>query len=129
MWVWDSAMPGALVVDEMGLVKTFPSVTAVMICILLTYKVVMGLQLSTLWENTVEVWVYLAKKNFPGIKGDKQEWYLLRRQLLVPSCLSEIQSTSPQGHSVLPSAFEPILVVIMPSVAEMFKSVIDEMTY
>jgi len=47
----------------------------------------------------------------------------------VPRCLSEIQTTPPQGHPALTSAQEPILVVTMPGVAEMFKSVIDEMTY
>jgi hypothetical protein len=47
----------------------------------------------------------------------------------VPCRLSEIQSTPLQGHPALSSAFEPSLVVTMPGVAEMFKSVIDEMTY
>ena len=47
----------------------------------------------------------------------------------MPRCLFEIQSTPPQGHPALTSAFEPILVVTMPRVAETFKSVIDKMTY
>jgi len=40
-----------------------------------------------------------------------------------------MQSTPQQGHPALTSAFEPILVVTMPRVAETFKSVMDKMTY
>jgi len=47
----------------------------------------------------------------------------------VPRRLMEIQKTPKQGHTVLTSALEPILVVTMPGVAETFKSVIDEMTF
>jgi hypothetical protein len=45
-WVSDADMPGALVADKMGLGKTFTSVGAAMLCILVTEKVVMGLPLS-----------------------------------------------------------------------------------
>jgi len=128
-WVWDTDMPGALVADELGLGKTFTSVIAAMICKLLTEKVVMGLLLSILWGNTLVEWVNLAQNNFPGIIGDEWEWYPLRRQNSVPRRLSEIQSTPPQGHPALTSAFEPRLVVTMPGVAETFKSVIDEMCH
>ena len=38
----------------MGPGKTFTSVAAVMLCELVTEKVVMGLQLSILWGNTLE---------------------------------------------------------------------------
>jgi len=84
-------MPVALVADEMGLGKTFNSVAAAMICKLLTEKVVMGLQLSILWGNTLEEWVILAQNNFPGILGDEREWYPLRRQNSVLHRLSEIE--------------------------------------
>ena len=47
----------------------------------------------------------------------------------MPRRLSAIQSTPTQGHPARTSAFEPILVVTMPGVAETFKIVIDEMTY
>ena len=47
-WVWDADMPGAQVAYEMGLGKTFTSVVAAMLCILVTDKVVIGLLLSIL---------------------------------------------------------------------------------
>jgi hypothetical protein len=53
----------------------------------------------------------------------------LRRQNSASSHLLMIQSTPPQGHPALTSAFETILVVTMPGVAETLKSVINEMTY
>jgi hypothetical protein len=43
--------------------------------------------------------------------------------------LIEIQKAPPHGHPAVTSAREPILVVAMPGVAEMFKSVINEMTF
>jgi hypothetical protein len=58
----------------MSLGKTFTSVAAAMLCTLVTEKVVMGLPLTNLWENTLEEWVTLAHNNFPGIVGDEQEW-------------------------------------------------------
>jgi hypothetical protein len=39
-------MPGALVADEMSLGKKFTSVTAAVLCKLVTEKIVMGLPLS-----------------------------------------------------------------------------------
>jgi len=129
MWVWDSDMPGALVVQEMGLGKTFTSVAAAMICKLLTEKVVMRLPLSILWGNSLPKWVNMAQNDFPGIVGEEREWYSLRTQNSVPRRLSEIQTTPPQGHPALTSALERIMVVTMAGVAEMFKSVINEMTY
>jgi hypothetical protein len=43
--------------------------------------------------------------------------------------LIEIQKTSLQWHPALTSTLESMLVVIMPGVAERFKSVINEMTF
>ena len=127
-WVWDADMPGALVADEMGLGKTFTSVAAAMLCKLVTEKVVMGLPLSILWGNTLEEWVILAHNDFPGIVGEEQQWYPLKRMNSVPRRLLEIQTTPPHGQPALKLAHEPILVVTMPGVAETFKTVINEMT-
>jgi hypothetical protein len=44
-WVGDADLPGALVVAEMGLGKTFTLVAAAMLCKLITGKCVMGLPL------------------------------------------------------------------------------------
>jgi hypothetical protein len=126
---WDADVPGALVADEMGIGKTFTSVAAAMICKLLTEKVVMGLPLSILWGNTLEEWVILADNDLPGIVGEQREWYPLQRLNSVPHRRLEMQTTPPHGHPALISAHEPILVVIMPGVAETFKSVINEMTH
>jgi hypothetical protein len=52
-WVWDADLPGALVVEEIGFGKTFTLVVAAMICKLLTEEVIMGLQLSIFWGNTL----------------------------------------------------------------------------
>jgi hypothetical protein len=127
-WVWDADLPGALLADEMGVGKTFTSVAAAIICKLLAEKVVMGLPLSILWGNTLAKWVNMVLNDFPGIMGEKREWYPLRRHNSVPRCLIEIQNTPPHGNPARPSALEPILVVAMPRVAETFNSVIDEMT-
>ena len=128
-WVWKAEMPGALVADEMGLGKTFTYVAAAMICKLLNEKVVMGLPQSILWVNTLAYWVNMVQNNFPGIISEEREWYTVRRHNSVPCRLIAIQKTLPQGHPALTSALEPILVVTMPAIAEMFNSVIDEMTY
>jgi hypothetical protein len=122
-------MPGVLVADERGLGNTFTTVAAVMLCKLVTEKVIMGLPLSIEWRNTLEEWLNLAQNDFPGIVGDKQECFPLRRQYSVPHCLFEIQSTPLQGHPVLTSGFEPPLVVTNPGVAETFTSVINKMPY
>jgi len=53
-WVWDADMPGALVADEMDLGKFFTSVAAVMLCKLVTEKVLLGLPLPILWGNTLD---------------------------------------------------------------------------
>jgi hypothetical protein len=50
-WVWDTDMPGALVVDEMHRGNTFTLVAAVMVCKLVMEKVVMGQPLSISWGN------------------------------------------------------------------------------
>ena len=128
-WVSDADMPGTLVVDEMDLGKTFTSVAAAMPCTLVTEKVVMGLPLSIFLGNTLEESVNVVQNAFPGIIGDEREWYPLWKQNSVRSCLSEIQSTTLQGHPVFTLAFEPILVLTIPGVAETFKSVINEMAY
>jgi len=122
-------MPGALVVYEMGLGKTFTSVAAALIWKLLTEKDVVGLPRWILWGNTLEQLVDLALNDIPGMIGNEPEWYPLCRQNSVPCLLSEIQFTPPQWHPALTSAFEPILVGTMPGVAETFESVIDEITY
>jgi len=128
-WVWDANMPGALVADEMALGKTFTSVAAAMLCKLVTEKVVMRLPLSILWGNTLEEWVILANNDFPGIVGEERDWYHLQRFNSVPRRLLEIQSTAPHGHPALISALETIKVVTMHGLAEIFKNVIEEMTY
>jgi hypothetical protein len=129
-WGWYVDVPGALVVDEMGLGTTFSLVAAAMLCILVTEQVVMGLPLSILWGNTLDQWVNdLAQNDFPRMISDEWEWYPLQRLKSVPHCLFEIQSTPPQRHPVLTPGYEPILVVTMPGLAEKFKNVIDKMTY
>jgi SNF2 family DNA or RNA helicase len=65
-------MPGTLVADEMGLGKTFTSVAAAILCKLVTQKVVMGLQLSTLWGNTLGRWVILAYNDLPHIVSEER---------------------------------------------------------
>jgi len=122
-------MPGALVADEMGLGKTFTSVAVPILCKLVTEKVVLVLPQSILWGNSLEEWVILAHNDFPSIVGEEQEWYLLQRLNSVPRRLLEIQSIPPHAHPALISALELILVVIMPRVAETFKSVIDKMAH
>jgi hypothetical protein len=128
-WVWDDDIPGALVVDEMGLKKTFTSVAAAMLCKLVTEKVLMRWPLSILCRNTLEEWVIVANNDFPGIVGEEQEWYLLQRLNSVPRRLLEIQTTPPEGHRVLVSAHRPILVVTMAGVTETLKTVIDTITH
>jgi len=128
-WVWDPDIPGALVTDDMRLGKTFTLVAAAMLCKLVTEKVVMGLPLSILWGNTLEVWVILVDNDIPGIVGKEMEWYPHQRLKSVPRRLLEIQTTPPHGHHAHISAHEPILVVTMLGVAETFKTVIDEMTH
>jgi len=71
----------------------------------------------------------MVQNDCPGIIGEEWEWYPLGGHNLVPSHLVEIQKPPPQGHPVLTSALEPILVGRMPGVAEKFKSVIDKMTF
>ena len=83
---------GALVADEMGVGKTFTSVAAAMICTLLTEKVVMGLPLSIMWGNTIDMWVHVAQSDYPVIIGEEPEWYPSRRQHSLPYCLIEIQT-------------------------------------
>jgi len=127
-WVSDADMPEALVADEIGHGKTFTSVAAAMIWKLPTEKVVMELLLSISWANTLADWVNMVQNNFPGIIGEKLEWYSMGRHNSVPRCLIEIQKTPPQGHPALTSALELFVVVTMQGVAETFKSVIDKMT-
>jgi hypothetical protein len=71
----------------------------------------------------------MAQNDFRGIIGEEREWYPLRRPNSVPRRLIEIEKTTPQGLPALTSALNPMLVVTMPGVAVMFKSVIDEMTF
>jgi hypothetical protein len=70
-----------------------------------------------------------GKNDCPGIVGEEQVWFPPQRLNSVPCRLLEIQSTPPYGHPALMSALEPILVVIMPGVAETFDCAIDEMTH
>jgi len=113
----------------MCLGKTVTSVAAAMICKFVTEKVVMGLPLSILWGNTLEEWVILVHNNFPSIVCEERKWYLLQRLNSVPRCWLEIQTTPPHGHPALVSGLEPILVATMHRVAEISKTVIDEMTH
>jgi len=94
------------VVDEMGLRKTFTSVAVVMLCKLVTEKVVMGLPLPILWGNTCEEWEILVHNDFPGVVSEEREWYPLLRLNSVPRRLLEIKSTPPHEHPALILAFE-----------------------
>ena len=100
-----------------------------MICNLLTEKVVLGLPRSIGWGNTLEERVSMAQNVIPGIIGDERESNPVRREHSQPHRRSEILSTPPQGHPALTSAWEPILVVTVPGVAERFKSVINKIIY
>jgi len=84
----------------------------------------MGLPLSILWGNTLEVWVILAHNYFPSIVGEEREWLNS-----VPHRLLEIQAELSHGHPALVSSLEPILVVIQPVMAETIKPVINQMTH
>jgi hypothetical protein len=128
-WASDADMPGALVVDEIGLGKTFTSVAAAILCKLVPEKVVMGLPLSILWGNTLEECVMMAHNDCPGIVGGEWGWYPLQRLNSVPHRLLEIQTAPPHGDPALISACEPMLVVTMPGAAETFTIVIDKMTH
>jgi hypothetical protein len=123
-WIWDADIPEALVADEMDFGKTFISVATGMLCKLLTAKVVMGLPLPILWGNDLGEWVILAANDYHGIVGEDREWYPLQRSNLVPRRLFEIHTTPPHSHLAHISAHDPILVVTMPAVAEIFKNVI-----
>jgi len=117
-WVWDANIAGALVADEMGLRKTFTFVAAAIIRTLLTGTGVIGVLLSILWGNTLVEWVNMVPNDIPGIIGEEQERYPLRRHHSVPRHLIEIQETPRKGHPAPTSALQLILVVIMPGVAE-----------
>jgi hypothetical protein len=106
---WDAEMPGAPVADELGLGKTFTSVTAAMFCKLVTEKVVIGFPLSILWGNTLEECVILVHNDIPGIVGEERESYLFPRLNSVPCCLLVILTSPPHGRPALVSALEPIL--------------------
>jgi hypothetical protein len=126
--VWDADIPGALVVDAMGLGKTLTSVAAALRWKLATEKVEMGLPQLIFWGNTLAEWVKMVPNNFPRIIGEERKWYPLRRYNSVPRRLMAIQKTPQQGHTALTSALQPILVVTMPGVAETFKSDVEQMT-
>jgi hypothetical protein len=100
-----------------------------MLCKWATEKVVIGLPLSMLWGNTLEEWVRLAPNDFPGIVGEEWEWYQLRRFNSVLHSLLAIQTTPPHRDPALISSHEPTLSIILSSVAETFKTVIEEMTH
>jgi len=124
-WVWDTDMPWVLVADEMGLGKRFTSVAAAVTSKLPTLKAVMGLPLSILWGNTLDPWVNSAENDYPGIIGEEWKWYPLQRLNSGVRHLVEIQTTPAERHPALTLALALILVVTMPGVAEMFKSVIN----
>jgi hypothetical protein len=128
-WVWDAALPGALVADEMGHGKTFTSDAMTMLCQLMTANVVIGLPLSILCGNTLDEWVVLAHSDFPGIVSEEREWYPLQRLNSVPRRLLEVQLIPPHWHPALISAPQSIIVATMPRVAEMFRIAIDEMMH
>jgi len=81
------------------------------------------------WGNTLQEWVNMVQNDFPGIIGEEQEWYPLPTHNSVPRHLMENQQTPLQGHPVLTSALAPILGVTIPTVAQRFQSVFDEMTF
>jgi len=122
-------MPDALVIDEIVLRKMMTSVAAVMICKLLTHKVVLRFPLSMLWGNTLYVCVNMTQNEYPSIIGKEQQWYPLHRLNPVSCHLLEIQATPSIRYPVLTSALEPIVMVTMPGVAEIINSVIYEMSY
>jgi hypothetical protein len=70
----------------------------------------------------------MVQNDFPEITREEWEWYPLRIQNSVLRHLIEIQKSPLQGHPVLTSALEHILVMTLPGVAETFRSVIDKMT-
>jgi len=117
------------VADGIGLGKNFTLVAAAMICNPLNRKDVLGLPLPIFRGNTLYEWVNMAHNDFPGVIGEEQELYPWWRQISVPRRLSEIQTTPLAAHPAHTSALGTILVVTMPGVAEMFRSVIDEMTH
>jgi len=127
-WVWDSDTPGVLVVDVMGLCKTFTLVVVTMICKLQTEKVVIGLQQLILWRNTLAEWVRMEQNDNPRIICEEWEWYPWQRPHSVPHCHFQTQPTPPQGHPALTAARESILVIPMPGLTMTFNHVISKMT-
>jgi hypothetical protein len=122
-------MLAVLMEDEMGHGKRFTSLAVGMICKLLTEMIVLVLQLSILWVNTVEEWGNMAQNNDSGISSKSKEWDLLQRLNSEPHHLLENQTTPLQGHPAFTSAHEPIPVVTIPRGAETLKSVIDKRIY
>jgi len=127
-WVGDLDIPGVLVADEMGLAKTFTMLAVPMIFKLLTETVVMGLLLSIVCRNTRQVLVNMAHSDNVWRIGEQRDRDPLQRLNFVPCRLLAIHTTQPQWHAVLTSAIEPILVVTMATVADRFKSDINDMT-
>jgi hypothetical protein len=72
---------------------------------------------------------YTVQSNFPSIISEVWEWHPLRTLSFVFHCVIVIQKSPLQGYLALTSSMEQILVVTMPSVAEMFKCVINAMSY
>lgn len=52
--VWDTDIVAALVADDMGLGNTFTQVEVAMLWKLVLGKIVMGLPLYIVWQNTLE---------------------------------------------------------------------------
>jgi len=70
-WVWDSDIPGGLVVADMDCGKAFTLVAVAMICKLLTEKVVVELPLSILWGKTLDLWVNMVQNDYPRVIGEE----------------------------------------------------------
>jgi len=96
---------------------------------LLTGKAVMGLPLSILCRNTLDDCVNMAQNNCPKIICEEQQWYPLQRLNSLPHCLLEITPAPHQGDPTLTAALKPIVVVMMPGVAETLRTVINTMAY
>src|ERR1700731_1267736 len=122
-------MPGALLPDEMGLGKTHTSLAAAMFCKLQTETVVFGQPLSILWGQTLDKWINQAQYDYPAVPPEERGWYPLTKKNPVPCQLLDIKMIPPYGHPCLVSAHEPILIVTLPGICEMFKSVIKDMSY
>jgi len=128
-WVSDSDITRVLVADEMGPGMMFNLTATVMIFQLLIGKILVVFLQSILWGNTFDEWVNMTKNNYPANISDEWWWCLLQRLNSVFHCLLEIQTNPTLAHPARTWALDPIMVVTMPQVIQIFNNVIDEMTH